>query len=502
MKVLCIYPNLEGYGSVPIGFSVIMSCLLREGHNVELFDTTFIGERGHVDERIRKAAGLVLPTDISHLYEPHTTEEIDEMLRQQVRKFSPDLVAMTIVEDNYRYGDHLLGVVKSLASDIPVIVGGSTPSSVPDIVIENPHIDYVCQGEGEEVIVELCDLMSRGKSVENVQNLWYKKNGVVKRNPQRPFTNMNTIPVQRLEVWDKRHFIKPYTGRLWTTSRFEMSRGCLNKCSYCINGCLQISQRNCGRFHREKSIDNVIKEIKTLKEQYGFEMIFFEDDNFLLMSHARITEFADAWMSEIKLPYWINTELELITAERLARLKKSGCCGIGIGLESGSEWIRSNILHRKPIDNDRMVERFKFIESFGIRLTVNSMVGSPGEYEDDIFETIKLLRRIKPMSIAISFMAPFAGTAIYATAKKEGYSDVYTEPGFRGMAKDITVRRRSVMKLPQITSERLTDIFYKFSDYVYGNIEIPEEFQKPAPGAHQGAPPRDSDGRDIITVSR
>ncbi len=502
MNVLCIYPNLEGYGKVPLGLSLIMSCLLGEGHNVELFDTTFLGERGHVDDNIRKAAGLVLPTDISHLYEPHTIEEIDEMLRQQVRRFSPHLIVMTTIEDNYRYGDHFLAVVKSIASDIPVIVGGSTPTSVPNIVIENPHIDYLCQGEGEEVIVEFCDLMSRGKSVESVRNLWYKKSGIVKCNPLRPFIDMNTLPIQRLEVWDERHFVKPYVGRLWTSGNFEMSRGCLNKCSYCVNEALQISQQNCGRFHREKAIDKVVKEIKTLKEQYGFEMIFFADDNFLLMSHARFNEFVEAWTSEIGLPYWMNTELELITAERLAKLKETGCCGIGIGLESGSEWIRSNILHRKYIENDRIVEKFRLIESFDIRLTVNSMIGSPGEYEDDIFENIKLLKRINPKSISISFMSPFAGTAIHAMSKEKGYLDTYTLPGFRGMAKDISFRKGSVMKLPQITRERLNDIFYKFVDYVYGNIEIPEQFRKPAPGSHREAPARDSDGRDIITVSR
>lgn len=502
MNVLCIYPNLEGYGKVPLGLSIIMSCLLREGHNVELFDTTFIGERGHVDENIRKAAGLVLPTDISHLYEPHTTEETDEMLRQQVRRFSPDLIAMTIVEDNYQYGDHLLAVVESTASDIPVIVGGSTPTSVPDIVIENPHNDYVCQGEGEEVIVEFCDLMSRGKSIEKVRNIWWKKNGIVKCNPLRPFIDMNTLPVHRLELWDKSHFVKPYEGKLWRAGNFEMSRGCLNKCSYCINEVMQISQQNCGRFHREKSIDKVVKEIKTLKGQYGFEMIFFADDNFLLMSHARFKEFVDAWTSEIGLPYWINTELELITEERLAKLKETGCCGIGIGLESGSEWIRSNILHRRHIDNDRVIEKLELIDSFDIRVTANSMIGFPDEYEDDIFETIKLNRRIKPKSLDLNFVAPYAGTAIHAMAKEKGYLDTYSESGFRGMAKNITVRKEPVMKLPQITHERLNDIFYKFADYIYGNLEIPEKFRKPALGAHRGAPPRDSDGRDIIIVSR
>jgi len=185
----------------------------------------------------------------------------------------------------------------------------------------------------------------------------------------------------------------------------------------------------------------------------------------------------------------------------VSTLKESGCCGIGVGLESGSEWIRTNILHRRDIDNSRIIEKFKLIDDFGIRVTANSMLGFPGEYEDDIFETIKLNRRIKPASLDLNFVAPYAGTAIHALAKEKGYLDTYDEPGFRGMAKDITVRKWPVIKLPQITSEKLTDIFYKFTGYVYGDIEIPEEFQSEAPGTHRGAPPRDYDGRDIITVN-
>ena len=57
---------------------------------------------------------------------------------------------------------------------------------------------------------EFCDLMERGKSVEGVRNLWYKKNGEVKNNSLRPFVDMDTLPVQNLDLWDKRHFIKPY----------------------------------------------------------------------------------------------------------------------------------------------------------------------------------------------------------------------------------------------------------------------------------------------------
>jgi len=332
MRILFIYPNAEGYSRIPLGPSIIITILLEDGHRVELFDTTFIMENRHVDFDIREKAKLVLPTDRSHLYGPHSPEEIDEVLKNKVERFSPDLIAASIVEDNYQCADHLLQVVKSLNRNIPVIVGGGTPTVAPEVVIENPHIDYLIQGEGEEAMKEFCDLMERGKSVEGLRNLWYKKNGEVKSKLPRPFVDMDTLPIQNLDLWDERHFIKAYSGQLYRAGYFEVSRGCLHKCSYCINYACQKLLWEAGKFYRKKSIDKIIEEIKILKGKYNFEMIIFCDDNGLLMSRARMEEFAESWQLEINLPYWINTTAETINRENLAKLKETDCCGIGIGV--------------------------------------------------------------------------------------------------------------------------------------------------------------------------
>ncbi len=462
MKVLCLYPNCEGYGRVPLGFSLVISCLLQAGHEVELFDTTFITTDRHMDDDVRKKAKWVLPTDISQLYHPHTREEIGEMLQWHIRRC--DLVAVTILENNYPYADYLLSIIKAV-SKIPVIAGGSTPSSVPEVIIENPYIDYVCEGEGEETIVEFCNLMFQGKSVDNVHNIWSKK---VHHPPLRPFVDMDSLPIQHLEIWDSKHLLKPYSGHLRKSGYFELSRGCPRQCSYCINKRLQGLQRECGPYLRRKSILKAIKEISTLHKQYCFEMIFFNDDNFLLMSQARFEEFIDVWMNEVKLDYWMNTELESITEYRLECLKESGCVGISIGLESGSESVRTNILHRQFMSNDEVVRRLKMIQASGIRFTVNSIIGSPGESEEQIFETINLLRRVKPKSISVSFMTPYAGTEIHETAVKAGLVNTYKAPGFRGLVRGVSVREGPVMRQPQISEARLKELFYKFSDYVYG----------------------------------
>ena len=466
MKILFIYPNAEGYGRVPLGLSLVMTCLQNEGHSIDLFDTTFIRGKGHEENVVREKSGFVEPIDLSSLYESHTQEEIDEMLRVKLRAFSPDLVAISIVEQNYRYGDRLLRVVKAFDRHIPVIAGGTTPTVAPQMVIENPRIDYVCQGEGEETMAEFCDQMQYGKSIDQVRNIWCKQH----HNPLRPLVNLDTLPRQRLQIWDTRHHYKPYVGRLWRTGYFEMSRGCPNNCSYCLHATCRRMYEASGQkyYYRQKGIGNLVKQIKFLNEAYRFEIIFFTDDCFLLMSQKRLDDFVGAWTSEIKLPFWVNTTAETITRENLVKLKTAGCHGIGIGIESGSIWVR-RILNRPSISNTEIEEKFRLVAEVGIRATANNIIGSPFESEEDILKTIELNKKIKPTSLDVTFMAPYIGTVIHDFAKKQDYIDTYKVPGFRGMAKGTTMRNTPSMRLPQISKGRLIQIRNHFTEYVYGD---------------------------------
>ena len=139
MKILCIYPNAEGYSRIPLGMSIIITILHNAGYSIKLFDTSFLrGE--NVDNNVRQKSGFVPTTDISSLYETYNDSEIDEMLKIKILEFCPDIVLVSIVEDNYSYATHLLEIVKSIDCRIIVVAGGSTPTVVPHIVIENPVI--------------------------------------------------------------------------------------------------------------------------------------------------------------------------------------------------------------------------------------------------------------------------------------------------------------------------------------------------------------------------
>jgi hypothetical protein len=260
MKILAIYPNADGYGRVPTGLAIIMTVLKNAGHELSLFDTTFL-HHYNKDNDTRERAGLVKKvetvlgpdtagaegsikysydrTQILH-YESLTEEQIDDFLLQMLMEKRPDAVIMSLVEDNYNQAHRLLLVVKKFNPLMPVVVGGPTPSAAPDILIDNPLIDYLIQGEGEEAVVELFKFLEKDQNIEGVRNLWYKENGIVKHNPLRPFINMDAVPIQEVELWDRRHFLKPYDGKLYWTGYFEMSRGCPFKCTYCVNHAIQL----------------------------------------------------------------------------------------------------------------------------------------------------------------------------------------------------------------------------------------------------------------------
>tara|TARA_Y100000310_G_C20414647_1_gene683689 strand:- start:327 stop:830 length:504 start_codon:yes stop_codon:yes gene_type:complete len=121
---------------------------------------------------------------------------------------------------------------------------------------------------------------------------------------------------------------------------------------------------------------------------------------------------------------------------------------------------------------------------YGIRSTSNSMIGIPGEYEEDFFETVKLNKAIYKLnkdltSFDVSFMAPYMGTVIHNIAYEMGLIEVHDKPGFEGMCTaNITIRREPVMVNPCMSKERIIELFYDFHDYVTGKKEIPEKFLK------------------------
>jgi len=481
MRVLFLYPNHEGYFRIPIGLTLIMTVAANEGHDVGLFDTTFIATGDNLDSKGREKDKLVKAIPMHEMFNKHSQEEIVDAWIKKIKDFKPDLIGISILEDAYKFADVLLTAAKK-NFDIPIMAGGVTPSMSPYACIENPNIDMIIQNEGEISIKELCLAIQNKSSLSKVPNLMYKENGEVKKNNFTKYMKMDELPNQRLEFWDKKHFMKPYDGKMLMSGNFELSRGCMHKCHYCFNRYMQIGfdKEQVGAYRRNKSVDSIIREVLEHHKKYNFEIINFSDDNFLGRSFSAMEEFYERWEKEVNIPYWMNTCIETLNEKNVPLLKKSKCAGIGIGMETGSEWVRRNILLKGNMTNQMYIDGFKLMAKHGIRSTCNVMIGFPGEYEEDVFETIKANKIIRAIdteltSCGMSFVAPYAGTVMHNISVELGLIEINQKPGFKGLCNDISMSHPNIHN-PNMTRERMIELRENFTDYITGHLPIPEKY--------------------------
>lgn len=460
-RILFVYPNKEGYPIIPLGISVLAGILKSSGHEVDLFDATFMMPK-RLDHEAREKTGVVLKTDIGRYWEGADSQDIFTEFSKKISLFAPDIIAFSVVENNYGLASKLIDVVKNVCN-IPIIVGGIFPTVAPEF-FKQKKVDYICIGEGEYALSELARRIGKGEPTDNIDNLMVRKGDEYIENGLHAYYDWQPFTLQNWSIFDKRHLMKPFMGKVWRTGFFEMSRGCPFNCTYCANHVYQKIFMHLGKYHREKPIDFVMREICYMKIKYELELVFFNDENFMMMPDERFREFCEKYKKLVNLPFFIQTRAETLVDERKVRmLKEAGCVTIGIGLESGNRKMREKILN-KYIPDSIYMKAFENCNKYGIRTTAYVMIGLPFETEENIIETAEFCRKLKVPSIAISIFAPYHGTELRDMCVKNGFiKDEYDE--------NISVNYTTTLNMPQLTKEKLEELYYKFNGMVYNQEE-------------------------------
>ncbi|MFA5335872.1 MAG: radical SAM protein [Candidatus Omnitrophota bacterium] len=92
---------------------------------------------------------------------------------------------------------------------------------------------------------------------------------------------------------------------------------------------------------------------------------------------------------------------------------------MNIGLESGSEGIRKELLRRDYSDGD-MTAAVEAARRHGLEVCLNSIMGLPDETEEDINKTVELNRICRPDWHFVSIFYPYPGTDLYAYCAGKG----------------------------------------------------------------------------------
>jgi len=355
---------------------------------------------------IMTLAAMVRPKHKVFVIEP-----VRENVKKRMDEIQPDVIAYSLRTGYHRYYIDLNLQLKKKYKFISIF-GGPHVTFYPNVINEE-GVDTICQGEADEAFAEFVDVLEQGGDINKVKNFWIKTPAGIIKNEKRPLNqNLDSIPFP-----DRKMFNDYEEVRIAKVHSFIASRGCPFKCTYCFNDGMSKSYEG-QKYVRRRSVDNVIEELKIVKEKYDLKIAIFEDDTFNL-SRKWLKEFCEKF-SKLNLKLLpIGVRAELIDEEQVQWLKKANCVSLIFGLESGNEKVRREVLFRNITDK-KMIECARLLRKYGIGFATENILAIPTSTLDDDIETLALNLKCKPLYGGAKLMQPYPGTMIYNIAVRMG----------------------------------------------------------------------------------
>jgi radical SAM superfamily enzyme YgiQ (UPF0313 family) len=192
------------------------------------------------------------------------------------------------------------------------------------------------------------------------------------------------------------------------------SRGCQNSCTYCSVGLMKkewISGKKGEKFNRTKSVDYLCEEMNDILARYpNFRMVNFGDAA-LNMESGWIQEFAEKWPQRVGLPFACNVNINYLDEPDIEAMSRAGCVSVQFGLESGSEDVRLRV-YKKGYTDKVVYGIPRLLRKHKITYRTNNIMGSPAETLDDMFNTVRTNRAIKPNGCTVLIYRPFKSTEL------------------------------------------------------------------------------------------
>jgi anaerobic magnesium-protoporphyrin IX monomethyl ester cyclase len=363
------------YPSLHHGLAYIVGALKKEGHNVSL----------------------------CHLREE---DDLDKAVRF-IKNEKPDIVGLSFTTNQKKYVRRFLQI--NNISVRLIVAGGVHCTLVGDEIFDDfPAVDGICVGEGELPLKELCRRLGNGDDFLSTPSFLFKtKNGIVK-NPVSPLQGVDSLPYPDYTLFDYEKIISD-NGQCFP---MMLSRGCPFNCHYCCNHAFREIYPNKSDYVRSPTVQHSINLIKSNLLLYPkTEKIIFADDTFTLNKNW-LSDFCEAYDEEIGLPFLCNARVETINEHVMQSLKKGGCKSIDYGVESGSEWIRKNVLNRKH-SNKKIKEVFETTRKHGIKSFSFNIVGLPFETREMAESTLNLNLELQPDFGKCFYFYPYPKSKIH-----------------------------------------------------------------------------------------
>ncbi len=402
MRVTLVFLNFDCPVGLSHGLAVLSAELRRAGHAVTLV---------HVSEV------LDIPFDPADV-------------TKRIAASHPDVVGLSF-GTNHAWAARIL--TERIHQELPeafLVCGGIHATIQPKEVLSWPGVDAVALGEADDGrFVALLDDLDSGRPPWRRVGFWFKEkvNGRgecrIHENPMAPPVDLDQgRHTMDLTLFDHARIITAKRGYADAIS----GRGCPFRCTYCHNEPVRRTLRSLwGSFPtvRKRPIDELIQELGEYRDRYGkwIRIFSFTDDVF--PGPNRWTgRFFDAYRSAFDLPLVFCAAPPQVTDELATRATLAGTYMVRIGVESGSERVRRDILGR-PFSNQVLRNAVQTLQRHQVNALTFFMLAMPGETPGEVLETFRLAASLQPDAIQISVFWPYPGTQLHDRAVALGLFD-------------------------------------------------------------------------------
>lgn len=380
MKILFVVPNfpkrIKEYLILPSLELCIMSSELKsKGHTVNLIDMK-----------------------IDQLSE----EDYETVLSE----YNPDIICIDDIPEVHCNSKKIINISRKLFPNSLITMRGELCSFEPKMILErNPNLDVVLRYETDYTLTEIIEHINSNKSFDDIKNIGFRKNGeiIITEIRKQP------IDLDSLSMPDRKLYnIKKYLLRDSETI-VKSSRGCPGNCLFCIKT----------RFEsfRIFSMKRFCDEIEEL-QKYGFKSFFFSDDTFAF-SMKRLNDFAEeVKRRNLKIKWTSNLRIKDITDEKIKLMKELGAYRVFVGIETINKESSKEI--NKNLDPDFVREKIKILKKYDMQFHASFILGNPNDSEEDLEETIKFVKEIKPTLVTFNLIKIYPGLDLYNNPEKYG----------------------------------------------------------------------------------